>query len=107
MATSKFKDRNLEKDTLLNIGILQNISSSSFRRVFPKEKAKQEPNEKEVFNCLLMGIFQIGLRFLNELFSCPNILGLQKEIFPLIQTAKRKGCQDDSSIFWYLSFGFM
>lgn len=38
MATSKFKDRNLEKDTLLNIGILQNISSSSFRRVFPKEK---------------------------------------------------------------------
>lgn len=23
MATSKFKDRNLEKDTLLNIGILQ------------------------------------------------------------------------------------
>lgn len=73
---------------------------------FSLRKAKQEPNEKEFFNCLLMGIFQIGI-FLNELFSCPNILGLKKEIFPLIQTAKRKGCQYDSSIFWYLSFGFM
>ena len=41
MATSKFKDRNLEKDTLLNIGILQNISSSSFRRVFSKEKQRR------------------------------------------------------------------
>lgn len=47
MAISKFKDRNLEKDTLLNIEILQNISSSSFRRVFAKEKQSRSRMRKK------------------------------------------------------------
>lgn len=81
MAISKFKDRNLEKDTLLNIEILQNISSSSFRRAFPKEKQSRSRMRKKFSIVYWWVSFKLVSVFSTNYFLVQTSLDSKKRYF--------------------------